>query len=124
MVGTVNLSVKAKKKRIKNEGCRFGAKCAFLHPDTEAPSMKSNRKTKSEKMTLAFVRSNQNLGCASQDVELPEQTVGLTNENRSILKKHGKLFAGAHLEFKCTKTAESFNRNSGTIGTISGSYPR
>ena len=34
--------------------------------------------------------------------------VGLPNENRSILKKSGKRSPRAHLEFKCTMTAERF----------------
>ena len=46
----------------------------------------------------------------SQDVELPTSTVGFTNESRSILKKNGKRSPRAHLDFKCTKTADRFNK--------------
>ena len=42
---------------------------------------------KSGKTTIALVRNHQTLGCVSQDVESPKPKFGLTNENRSILKK-------------------------------------
>ena len=59
-------------------------------------------------MTIALVRSNRTLGCVSLDVELPDRTVGPMNVRRSILKKSGKRSPRAHLEFKYTKTEETF----------------
>ena len=61
-----------------------------------------------KKATLAIVRSNQQLCFVSQDVELPEQPVGLTNVRRSILKKSCKRSPRAYLELKHTKTAYRF----------------
>ena len=45
--------------------------CVFHSDNSEAPRIKS----KPEQETVGSVRSNQKLGCVSQDVELPEQTV-------------------------------------------------
>ena len=60
----------------------------------------------SEKSIFAVVRSHQKWGCVSQDVELPETKVGLTNENRSILEKYGERCPRAHLGLKFSKIAE------------------
>ena len=61
-------------------------KCAFVHSDKEAP----NKKSKKDQL------------CITQDVEVPEQPVGLTDARRS------KRSLRAHLELKCTKTGEIF----------------
>ena len=61
---------------------------------------------KSDKSTVAFVRSSQKSGCVSQDVELLEPTVGPANVRRSTLKKSGKISPRSHLELKYTKAAE------------------
>ena len=37
---------------------------------------------KAGKATISIVRSNQNWGCVSQDIELPQQTVGLMDVRR------------------------------------------
>ena len=63
---------------------------------------------KSDKSTVAFVRSSQKSGCVSQDVELLEPTVGPANVRRSTLKKSGNISPRSHLELKYTKVAERF----------------
>ena len=93
------------------ENCRYVEKCVcvcfLIHMlKRQARSRKSTRNLKNT--TIAIVSSNQKSGCASQNVELPEQTVGLTNENRSILKETGKRSPRAHLKLKYTKTADRF----------------
>ena len=81
----------------------------FLHSDNnDALSKKWEQDKNFEKATIALVRSNQKLGCISQDVELPRQTVGPANVRRSIPKKSGKRSPKVHLELKYTKTAERF----------------
>ena len=76
--------------------------------------------SKSDKATVAIVRSAQKLGCVSQDVELPEPTVELANVRRSILKKSGKRSPRAHLELKYTKTAEQFIKLREQVGPSLG----
>ena len=66
-------------KHKTDEGRKVGERCASLHSDNEAPSMTSNNDQKSGTAADAIVRSDQRLGCVSQDLELPEQTVGPTN---------------------------------------------
>ena len=44
----------------------------------------------------------------SRDIELPEPTVGLTNERRSNQKKSDTRSPRIHLELKYTKTAKRF----------------
>ena len=72
-------------------------------------------------MALASVRSNQKLDCVSEDVKLPEQTVGLTNVRPSILQRSGRRSPRAHLEIKYTKNAERLmNLSSNILGIIQG----
>ena len=59
-------------KHMANEVCTFGEKCALFIQTTVK---RHEKKSKPEQATVASVRSNQKLGCVSQDVELPEQTV-------------------------------------------------
>ena len=62
-------------------------RCASLHSDNnEAPTKKSKKDQRSGKATIAIFHNNQKLGCASQDDELPEQTVGPSNVRQSIPK--------------------------------------
>ena len=60
------------------------------------------------------------MGCASQDVELPEQTVGRTDVRRSILKRNGKRSPRAYLELKDTKTADRFIKHRAQLGPSLG----
>ena len=94
------------------EGCKFGEKVCVW------------KRTRSlRNAIIAIGRSDQKLRCVSQDVELPEQTVGLTTESRSIPKRNGKRSPRAHLELEYTKTAESHKSTFGNNCTISASYP-
>ena len=86
-------------------------RCASLHSDNnEAPTKKSKKDQRSGKATIAIFHNNQKLGCASQDDELPEQTVGPSNVRQSI-PKSGKRSPRAHLSLKYTKTSAWVDRN-------------
>ena len=95
------------------EVAHVGKSVRFFVQDNEAPSRKSKQDQKAEKATVASVRSNPKLGCVSQDVKLPEQTVGFTDVRRSILKDSGKSSPRAHHDLKCTTTA----KDGSTFGT-------
>ena len=87
----------------------------------EASGKKLKRDQKSEKATLAILRSHHKLACVSQDVELPEPTVGCTNQNRSVSKK-GERSLGARLELSYTDCGKMC-QHSGTNRTIFRSCP-
>ena len=94
------------------ENCRSCGEvcvCVFPHPHAEAPSKKSKKYQKFEKHDNSYCKQQSEMGCASQNVELPEQTVGLTNENRSILKETGKRSPRAHLKLKYTRPRTDFS---------------
>ena len=76
-------------------------------PSTE-PIIERVLSQKSEKGDHCNCASHQKMGCVSQDIELPEPTVGLSTENLSILKKNGKISPRAHLELKFSKKEEIF----------------
>ena len=99
------------------QGCRFGRMCASLHPHTKAPSKKPKKDQTSKKATIGIARSRPKLGWVSQDVELPEPTVGITNKIRYILKKNSNTSPRA---LKYTATAESFIKNREHLGRSHG----
>ena len=86
-------------KHKTNASYIFHGKMCTSSNNSEAPSKKNRKITQTlSKRLIAIVRSDQKLGCVSQDVELPEQAVGLPNGRRSILTESGKRSPRAQLE--------------------------
>ena len=92
--------------------------CAFLHSDkSKTPNKISKKRIRNPtKRLLQFYAVHRKLGCVSQDIELPEQTVGPTNARGSILKNNEKRSPRAHLDLKYTKTAERLTNIGEQVG--------
>ena len=101
-------------KHKTNEGCQFWESVRFVSHNNEAPRKMSKKDPTSENNNIAIVRIYPKLGCASQDVKLPEQTVGPCERE----KKSGKRSPESASR---TQTHENFGKNhqrSGTSGTF------
>ena len=90
----------------------------FVSHNNEAPRNTSKKRTRHLKNNIAIVRFIPKLGCVSQDVELPEQTVEPANVRQSFVKKSGKRSPESASR---TQIHENFGENhqhSGTSGTF------
>ena len=95
----------------------FGKVCVSSVTTTKHQG-KCRKRTRHLKNNIAIVRNNPKLGCVSQDVELPEQTVGPANVRQSFVKKSGKRSPESASRTQIHENWGKNHQHSGTSGTF------
>ena len=94
-------------------------KCAFCQSQQRSTKEHFEKKDPtSENNNIAILRCNPKLGCASQDVKLPKQTVGPANVRQSFVKKSGKRSPESASRTQIHKNFGKNHQHSGTSGTF------